>query len=201
MCGVWLRAPGGTGTRHFLSLSTWVNERGQCVSVVVTQMPGLWASCDVHFCTHVCIWVPCVVGTCVCEVECESVSAPKWVHVCVLGCVGVCCRMRCAGGFCFVCVVCVLRVCLGFCVQGGLHSGPGSVAWPSGAQTGLRGSWRGPFWPATPAGLSGGGVGGVWCACVGVLWGCVGPRTSPVGPSPSHDVIAPSPCDGWRRGG
>ena len=168
MCREWLQVPGGTGTWRFVSLSTWVNKCGQCVSVVVTRCSGCGQAV---MCIYVpmCAFGPCVVGTCVCEVECVSVSAPKWEHVCVLGSVGVC-WMCCTGRFCFTCAVCVLRACLGFCV---LLCKEGSVLVLSRSATrGPDGTLRelaGALLAVTPTGLKGGGVGGVWCACVGVL--------------------------------
>lgn len=167
MCGEWLQAPGGTGTWRFVSLSTWVNEHGQCASVVVTQMPGLWASCDVHLCTHVCIWSLC------CWYVCVKLS----VCLCTCVCVGLC---RCVLDVlyrailfhvCCVCLVCVPGF-LCAAVQGGLHSGPGSLSHqgprrdsegagggPSGSDTRRIKGWRSGWCVVCVC----------RCACVGVL--------------------------------
>lgn len=113
MCGEWLREPGGTGMWRFASLSTWVYERGQCASVVVTQMPGLWASCDVHLCTHTRIWVPvwlvpvhAKLSVCLCPRQSGDTYVCWALGRCVLGVLyrgilfRVCCVcLACAPGF------------------------------------------------------------------------------------------------------
>ena len=72
-----------------------------------------------------CAFGPCVVGMCVCEVECVS------VYMCVCWALSVCVGCAVQGDF-VSCVLCVCLVCVpGFlcaAVQGGLHSGPGSLS-------------------------------------------------------------------------
>lgn len=124
MCGEWLREPGGTGMWRFASLSTWVYERGQCASVAVTQMPGLWASCDMHLCTHASIWVPVwLVPVCAKLSVCLCPRQSGDTGRCVLGVLyrGILFHVWC------VCLACVPGF-LCAAVQGGLHSGPGHSA-------------------------------------------------------------------------
>ena len=95
------------------------------------------------------------------------------VCLCTCVCVGLC---RCVLDVLYrailfhVCCVCVLCVCLGFCVllckEGSiLVLGRSATRGPDGTLRELAGA----LLAVTPAGLKGGGVGGVWCACVGVL--------------------------------